>query len=125
MTAQPYTDRAAPLEQLAVEGPRARLVATFEDGATLFSAVCEGGLSKVSSRSATVTRTGPQSAWLKTKNKATARFAEERRRGRAVGLNPPVGASRRSARHRLVLAFRPVVLGGRQRESASSHQQRR
>jgi len=62
VTALPYSERRALLEELDVEGPRVRLVATFEDGATFFAAVCEGGLSKVSSRSATVTRTGPQSA---------------------------------------------------------------
>jgi len=38
---------AALLEELDVEGPRVRLVATFEDGARLFASVCERGLEGV------------------------------------------------------------------------------
>src|SRR5215216_349170 len=44
VTSRPYSERRALLEQLDVEGPRVRLVATFEDGDPLFAAVCERGL---------------------------------------------------------------------------------
>src|SRR5215204_1292038 len=47
VTAQPYAERRALLEALDLEGPRARLVATFEDGEALFAAVCERGLEGV------------------------------------------------------------------------------
>ena len=38
VTAQPYAERRALLEALDLEGPRVRLVATFEDGEALFVA---------------------------------------------------------------------------------------
>jgi ATP-dependent DNA ligase len=60
-----------------LEGPQVRLVATFEDGAALFAAVCERGLEGgVAKRDRDPYRPGERQ-WVKTKNKATARFAEE------------------------------------------------
>src|SRR5215218_5073031 len=47
VTSQPYRERRALLEALDVEGPRVRLVATFEDGEGLFMAVSERGLEGV------------------------------------------------------------------------------
>src|SRR4051794_39513736 len=82
VTATPYSERRALLEALDVEGPRVRLVATFEDGAALFAAVCERGLDGVvAKRDRDPYRPGERK-WVKTKNRATVRFAEE---GDAVG----------------------------------------
>src|SRR6266540_949074 len=46
-TAQPYTERRCLLDELDIEGPHVRLVATFEDGQALFDAVCARGLEGV------------------------------------------------------------------------------
>ena len=55
-----------------------RLVATFEDGEALFAAVCARGLKGVvAKRERDPYRPGDR-VWMKTKNRATARFAEER-----------------------------------------------
>ncbi len=43
----PYAERRALLEELDVEGPHAKLVATFEDGEALFRVVCDRGLEGV------------------------------------------------------------------------------
>ena len=57
-----------------------RLVATFEDGEALFAAVCQRGLEGVvAKREQDAYRPGERQ-WVKTKNRATARFAEERER---------------------------------------------
>src|SRR3954447_12872383 len=70
VTLSPYADRRAPLEQLDVEGPRVRLVATFEDGEALFAAVCERGLEVVvAKRDRDPYRPGERQ-WVKTKNRA-------------------------------------------------------
>ena len=77
-TIQPYAERRAILEQLDPENERVKLVATFEDGEALFAAVCERGLEGVvAKRERDPYRPGHRS-WVKTKNRATARFAEER-----------------------------------------------
>ena len=78
MTAQPYSERRALLEQLDIEGPRVRLVATFEDGAALFAAVCERGLEGVVAKRERDQYRPGERQWVKTKNPATERFAEER-----------------------------------------------
>ena len=88
-TMLPYCDRRAILEELDVENQRVRLVATFEDGETLFAAVCSRGLEGVvAKRDRDPYRPGDR-LWVKTKNRATASFAEERegvgrRRSRAA-----------------------------------------
>ena len=77
-TMQPYTERRALLEELDLENDRVRLVATFEDGEALFAAVCERGLEGVvAKRDRDPYRPGDR-VWVKSKNRATARFAEER-----------------------------------------------
>ena len=43
VTSTAYAERRALLEALDLEGPRVRLIATFEDGEALFAAVCERG----------------------------------------------------------------------------------
>jgi bifunctional non-homologous end joining protein LigD len=80
-TMLPYTDRRAILEELDVENQRVRLVATFEDGKALFAAVCARGLEGVvAKRERDPYRPGDRAGWVKTKNRSTPRFAEERRR---------------------------------------------
>jgi ATP-dependent DNA ligase len=61
-----------------LEGPRVRLVATFEDGEALFAAVCERGLEGVVAKRQRDPYRPGERHWVKTKNRATARFAEER-----------------------------------------------
>src|SRR5215207_896403 len=90
VTACPYSERRALLEALDVEGPRVRLVATFEDGAALFAAVCERGLEGVVAKRDGEPYRPRERQWVKTKNRATARFAEER-----DGARRRVAAARR------------------------------
>ena len=77
-TMQPYLERRALLEPLELEMERVRLVATFEDGEALFAAVCERGLEGVVAKRLRDTYRPGKRAWVKTKNRATARFAQER-----------------------------------------------
>ena len=82
-TSQPYSQRRELLEQLNVEGPYVRLVATFEDGQALFDAVCERGLEGVvAKRLRDPYRPGERGS-VKTKNRATPRFREELARATA------------------------------------------
>ena len=77
-TTLPYSDRRAILEELDVESQRVRLVATFEDCEALFAAVCARGLEGVvAMRDRDFYRPGDR-VWVKTKNRTTLRFAEER-----------------------------------------------
>jgi bifunctional non-homologous end joining protein LigD len=79
-TMQPYSERRALLEELELESQHARLVATFEDGEALFAAVCERGLEGVVAKRIPDPYRSGERGWVKTKNRATARFAEERNR---------------------------------------------
>jgi bifunctional non-homologous end joining protein LigD len=88
-TMQPYSERRALLEQLELENQQVRLVATFEDGEALFAAVCERGLEGVVAKQERDSYRPGERLWVKTKNRATARFAEERE-----------GVGRRGARPR-------------------------
>ena len=79
-TMQPYSERRELLEELELETHHVRLVATFEDDEALFAAVCARGLEGVvAKRDRDPYRPGER-LWVKTKNRATARFAEERDR---------------------------------------------
>lgn len=77
-TMLPYAERRAVLEELNVEGPEVKLVATFEDGQALFDAVCARGLEGVVAKRARDPYRPGERLWVKTKNRATRRFAEER-----------------------------------------------
>jgi ATP-dependent DNA ligase len=78
VTMNPYVDRRALLEELDVESRHVRLVATFEDGEALFAAVCQRGFEGVvAKRDCDPYRPG-EGRSVKTKNRQTARFAEER-----------------------------------------------
>jgi bifunctional non-homologous end joining protein LigD len=77
VTAQPYRKRRELLEALEVEGAHTRLVATFEDGEALFRVVCDRGLEGVvAKRGRDPYRPGSR-GWIKSKNRATPRYAEE------------------------------------------------
>jgi bifunctional non-homologous end joining protein LigD len=77
-TMLPYAERRALLEEILVESQRVRLVAPFEDGEALLAAVCARGLEGVvAKRERDPYRSGDW-GWVKTKNRAAARFAEER-----------------------------------------------
>ena len=52
----------------------------FEDGEALFAAVCERGLEGVGAKRLHDPYRPGERQWVKTKNRATARFAEERTR---------------------------------------------
>jgi len=77
MAVQPYQERRELLETLEVEGPHTRLVATFEDGDALFRVVCDRGLEGVVAKRLRDPYRPGERGWVKTKNRATARFAEE------------------------------------------------
>jgi bifunctional non-homologous end joining protein LigD len=76
-TELPYRERRELLEALAVEGRHARLVATFEDGQALFAAMCERRLEGVVAKRLGEPYWPGERLWVKTKNRATARFAQE------------------------------------------------
>jgi bifunctional non-homologous end joining protein LigD len=82
VTMNPHEDRRALLEELDVENHHVRLVATFEDGEALFAAVCARGLEGVVAKREREPYRPGERQWVKTKNRATARFAEERVRSR-------------------------------------------
>src|SRR6266498_4071884 len=79
-TMQPYSERRALLEELELETQQVRLVATLEDGEALFAAVCQRGLEGVVAKRLRDPYRPGERGWVKTKNRATARFAEERNR---------------------------------------------
>ena len=83
MTGLPYLQRRELLEQLDLERrPAVQVVATFGDGHALFRAICEQGLEGVvAKRERDSYRPGARD-WVKTKNRATARFAQESARSR-------------------------------------------
>jgi len=83
-------ERRALLEELELESRHVRLVETFQDGEALFAAVCALGLEGVVAKRLRDPYRPGERQWVKTKNRATARFAEERdrsQRGRASGPN--------------------------------------
>ena len=77
-TMLPYGERRALLEQLDLEGSEVRLVATFDDGHALYQVVCAQGLEGVVAKREDEPYRPGERSWVKTKNRATARFAEER-----------------------------------------------
>jgi bifunctional non-homologous end joining protein LigD len=79
---QPYSERRELLEALELESQQVRLVATFEDGEALFATICERGLEGVVAKRQRDPYRPCERHWVKTKNRATTRFAEERDRAR-------------------------------------------
>lgn len=85
----PYQERRALLEELAVEGPQDKLVATFEDGQALFDAICARGLEGVVAKQKRDRYRPGEPVWVKTKNRTTLRFAQELAAARARGRKKP------------------------------------
>ena len=81
-TMLPYEEWRALLEELHLEGPNIKLTATLEDGPALFAAVCSRGLEGVVAKRLRDPYKPGERGWVKTKNRTTLRFAEERARGR-------------------------------------------
>src|SRR3954453_8821772 len=101
VTHLPYSDRRDQrdlLEALEVEGPHVRVVERFDDGQALFDATVRLGLEGVVAKRDRDPYRAGERLWIKTKNRGTLRFAEERSRAQAwaapTGL-PSVGAERR------------------------------
>jgi bifunctional non-homologous end joining protein LigD len=90
-TVLPYSERRALLEELDIEGPYVRLVATFEDGQALFDAVCTRGLEGVVAKREREPYRPGERIWVKVKNRETRRFAEE-----LEGVRRAVAMGRRS-----------------------------
>ena len=76
----PYEERRQLLEALEIDGPHWQTVATFDDGRALFTVVCDSGLEGVVAKRLRDPYLEGGRLWVKTKNRATARFAEERAR---------------------------------------------
>jgi bifunctional non-homologous end joining protein LigD len=74
---EPYRARRELLEALPLDGAHARVVPSFPDGEALYAAVCDFALEGVvAKRERDPSRPGER-GWVKTKNRATARFSEE------------------------------------------------
>lgn len=74
---EPYRARRELLEALTFDGVRTRVVPAFSDGEALFAAVCEWGLEGVVAKRERDSYRPGERLWVKTKNRQTARFAEE------------------------------------------------
>jgi bifunctional non-homologous end joining protein LigD len=74
---EPYRARRELLEALTFDGVRTRVVPAFFDGEALFAAVCEWGLEGVVAKRERDSYRPGERLWVKTKNRQTARFAEE------------------------------------------------
>ena len=74
----PYEERRQLLEALELNGPHWRTTATFDDGAALFQVMVDRGLEGVLAKRLTDPYVPGGRSWIKTKNRATARFAQER-----------------------------------------------
>jgi bifunctional non-homologous end joining protein LigD len=75
----PYAERHALLEEVTIDGPPSvvEVVGSFDDGPALWDAIVARGMEGVlAKREREPYRPGARS-WVKTKNRATARFPEE------------------------------------------------
>jgi len=98
-TMLPYADRRVLLEEILVESQRVRLVATFEDGEALLAAVCARGLEGVVAKRVRDPYRPGDRGWIKTKNRTTARFAEERSRGLRQSSQAVTSPQRKATLH--------------------------
>jgi ATP-dependent DNA ligase len=76
-TREPYRERRRLLEALKIEKPHAAVVSTFPDGEALFAAMCGRGLEGVMAKRERDAYRPGERLWVKTKNRAALRFAEE------------------------------------------------
>jgi len=89
LRAKPYRERRRTLEELGLEGPQWRVPETFDDGPSLWEAVCEHELEGVVAKRPHEPYLCGERAWLKVKNRSYWRYELERegafrRRQRAV-----------------------------------------
>jgi bifunctional non-homologous end joining protein LigD len=77
LTREPYRERRRQLETLELNDGHARIVPTFPDGEALFDAMCERDLEGIVAKRERDRYRPGERLWVKTKNRATARFAEE------------------------------------------------
>ena len=75
---EPYRERRLLLEALNFDAERVSVVPTFADGDGLFDAMCERGLEGVVAKRERDRYRPGERLWVKTKNRAAPRFAEER-----------------------------------------------
>ena len=87
----PYAERHALLEEIVLDAPPAlvEVIASFEDGRALWDVIVERGMEGVVAKRVREPYRPGSRLWIKTKNRATARFQEEL-----------VGAQRRRRRQR-------------------------
>ena len=93
LTTRPYSERRRKLERLRLDGPAWTTSETFDDGATLFTAVCELGFEGVVAKRYTSLYRPNDRGWVKVKNpnywrrdaeiEAMARKPERRARARS------------------------------------------
>jgi hypothetical protein len=76
-TQQPYSERRALIEELDLARPGVQLVAAFDDGAALFDAVVKHDLEGVVAKRERDRYRPGERLWVKEKNRAAPRFAEE------------------------------------------------
>ena len=77
-TSEPYRERRTLLQPLPFKAPLADVVPTFNEGEALFDAICERNLEGVVAKRERDRNRPGERLWVKTRNRATARFAEER-----------------------------------------------
>jgi len=96
LTDKPWRERRALLEQLDIANPHVSVNEVFEDGAALFSAVCDRGLEGIvaKTRSSRYQPGERRGAWVKVKNRAYWRRPQE-----VALVEQKIRASRRRAAH--------------------------
>jgi bifunctional non-homologous end joining protein LigD len=101
----PYAERHALLEEITIDGSPSvvEVVGSFEDGPALWDAIVERGLEGVVAKRERKPYQPGERLWVKTKNRATARFREElagaegiacRRLGPGVALTTSASSGR-------------------------------
>jgi bifunctional non-homologous end joining protein LigD len=81
----PYAERHVLLEEIVLDAPPAlvEVIASFEDGAALWEVIVERGMEGVVAKREREPHRPGMRSWVKTKNRATARFQEELRAAQA------------------------------------------
>ena len=74
---EPYRERRLLLEAMRFDEVQVSVVPTFADGEALFEAMCERGLEGVVAKRERDRYRPGERLWVKTKNRAAPRFAEE------------------------------------------------
>lgn len=92
-TKEPYRERRRLLDALTLAAPQAAALPTFPEGEALFAAVCERGLEGVVSKRERDPYRPGERLWVKTKNRAAPRFAEELAGATRARLSPFVASA--------------------------------